>query len=68
MLHVDALRRTMVKIAGLDRGPKVDVHVRLYEKSLAVVDKVCRDNNCNRTEALEVLIDIASKALKGTKK
>lgn len=58
----------MVKIAGLDRGPKVDVHVRLYEKSLAVVDRVCRDNNCNRTEALEVLIDIAEKALKGTKR
>ena len=57
-----------MKIAGLDRGAKIDVHVRLYEKSLAVVVKFFRNNNCNRYEALEVLIDIASKALKGTRK
>lgn len=37
-----------MKLADLARGPKVDCHLTLYERELAVIDRLCAHYDCSR--------------------
>lgn len=37
-----------MSLKDLDRGDKTEIHVRLYERELAILDAICEKYNCSR--------------------
>lgn len=44
------------KIEGLGKQDRRDLHINLREDELAILDSICRDNDCSRAAALGAVI------------
>lgn len=46
----------MNPLKNLDRGEKIEIHLRLYERELAILDALAQQYNCGRAAVVGALL------------